>query len=226
MKKIFITIFALLSLGTTANAQSQTFRFTGDVNFQNLTVASVFGFDTLVGSVDGNFTVDANPRTRVEISNSIQDLVQFEYSNLNVNIGSQSFSYTGNITGDVTTSNIVRLIDRKGSNISGDFLQLIGNSDVSVGSTTITSFFVAFNSSADLITSAGINDIGAFTTIAPSNANPGGFGSSAGFARFANTSISAVSAIPEPATWLMMIIGFAVAGLQLKRRRFTHKHFA
>lgn len=33
-----------------------------------------------------------------------------------------------------------------------------------------------------------------------------------------NISVRQINAVPEPATWLMMILGFAIAGISLKRR--------
>jgi hypothetical protein len=88
-----------------------------------------------------------------------------------------------------------------------------------------------FNPIADLLTSDGSLDL--FNGLNPNGTwkvwiwddQIGNVGSIAGIS-LNITGVSGIAAVPEPATWAMMIGGFALAGLQMRRRKTATVSFA
>jgi hypothetical protein len=75
------------------------------------------------------------------------------------------------------------------------------------------------NSQATLNLATGTNYFAVVTGF-----DNGDFGAYELIARSDVGSVSLTSAIPEPATWLMMILGFAGVGLQLRRRNREYSY--
>lgn len=83
------------------------------------------------------------------------------------------------------------------------------------GATTLFSTGTAGGGVYSGFTFFGIDDIGSITGFRlDSAANPGGF-PSLGAISFADTA----GAVPEPATWALLILGFGVVGGAMRRRR-------
>ena len=107
--------------------------------------------------------------------------------------------------------------------IGGVFLNALGsgisqNGNANTGYTVTAApgtFFDAIRLSS-CSTSAVCNPIGLGTSFAGS-----GTGSVINFERQNSIQLAAVSAVPEPATWAMMLMGFGAMGVSLRRRRRT-----
>ncbi|UTW54376.1 PEPxxWA-CTERM sorting domain-containing protein [Kordiimonas sp. SCSIO 12610] len=233
MKKIYMSLASVLFIGTAVAAQNQTFRFQGEVG-------SIF--DTSPESIDlinfattftGQFTINIGTEafSSDRRSDSSRFLIQqssdYEFTNLTFRIGDQELSYQGNSD----QGNFLRVTENE--SFRGGFrrstsAQLLLGEDMGLSTSGISNLFFILGSTVNLPTSS----------TAPSRLmeilDSPLVGTGTGFISFQdnrsvslrNISYSLISGIPEPSTWLMMIIGFAVAGLQLKRRRFVSKQSA
>ncbi|UTW54384.1 PEPxxWA-CTERM sorting domain-containing protein [Kordiimonas sp. SCSIO 12610] len=227
MKKILLAIMVILSPFGIVNAQSATFELTADANFFNTSTAASFGFDGTQSVVNGAFVLSFSVNTTPFLTDT-PDPVTGEFNralygieSTIATIGNQTFTFGGGSSeriGIINNSFGTDFFDifvqgglRTGTfngitrNILLPSFQFVSRPDID----TIASPSI-FNFTADNYNSGARN----FTS---QTINIGGLGS----VRLQNHRISNVvftSAVPEPATWLMMIIGFAVLGLALKHR--------
>jgi hypothetical protein len=94
----------------------------------------------------------------------------------------------------------------------------VANVGASVGADPVAAIAAGFsNATIALAAGAYVVDFALFQDAIDVDTNQP-FSSGAAFFR-----VSTVSAVPEPATWLMMIFGFGLTGFALRRRRNTIK---
>lgn len=85
-------------------------------------------------------------------------------------------------------------------------------------------FYVGFDSLRDLLAAADYGDYGTIALTAADNAKGYAQIGGSGANSYAELSLDAITsqtagAVPEPATWMMMVAGFALAGTALRRPR-------
>jgi hypothetical protein len=217
---LIASILAIIAFGNITNAQSQTFNFEGNVIFDNLDVANLFGFeDTRFGTYNGSFSLDLS--ATVLSSKGIVGggaRAQYGYDSLTFSLGNQSLSATDFSfnTGKFEGLLITNLAEDR----QFDALAISSTEIFSIGSETLTSLVFGV-SGTNLINNTDATGINNFINISNSSLT-GTFQTSIGGGRLISPTISTVSAIPEPATWLMMIIGFAFTGLATRRRHLKH----
>jgi len=140
-------------------------------------------------------------------------------------IGSATYNFAGSFSG------LARAADAAGQGGTDLLYYMVEDTDVSLLPPGNTLFYVGFDTLRDVIGKGDYasNDVAGLTLadnakghvqIANRDAVTGSYGPST-FADLAVTSIRAQMAapVPEPATWAMMVTGFAMAGVALRRRR-------
>jgi hypothetical protein len=247
MRSILVAFATILTVSSASLAQTQTFNFSGVVDYQTAANASVFGFDAgTVGRFTASLVFD-NSQTSSDATlfamNPVGDTAaQYRYESFSLNIGNVSYSHTGPADLGFGVSDAVLIIDRATDSGSADQLTTVGNSDVAV-SPNLRIDATSFSSSGPFDRFSGAEaslftqDI--YNTLPEVVFGGGGLvlfstfdvfgnqifmsdplGDALSTIRLSEIQITSVtSAIPEPATWLMMIIGFAGVGLMIKRRR-------
>jgi hypothetical protein len=232
MKKLAIVILSIFGFSSLLNAQAQTFNFGGQVNFNNAEEATAFGLSSTVA--DFTFSVIFDTTQPSLLGDSAGDSQTFDFESVLYTIGDVTYGYTaggGNVLIDDGVEGVV--IDGA---TSSDSLGITGFEDVAISNTfSILSTSVFFGSDVaifDALNNASASNFnaGVFNAFGPGS---GSFslierdplsgsligGGAVDLSNITLTSVGAVSAIPEPATWLMMVFGFAGVGMTLKRRR-------
>ncbi|UTW56234.1 PEPxxWA-CTERM sorting domain-containing protein [Kordiimonas sp. SCSIO 12610] len=214
MKKLILTLFAVLLFGRMVNAQAQTFTFEGDITFQTAGLAQAAGFSSLTGRFDGEITIDIIGSATSSSIDSFGDAVaRYEYTSFSLNIGALSASYSGN----ASQNNVFDIIDRNSTGrFDTDQLNILAFENLSVPELDFILIVLAFEQP---ITSLSGTDLGQLTRFVDQEPRQGSgtLATSQGGASFSNVTLSTPSAVPEPATWLMMIFGFAISGFALRR---------
>jgi len=217
MKKLFLTVFAVVSLGTVANAQAQTFTFEGDAVFGNLSQAQLFGVNDLTSTFSGQVDFDLGAPGQVQVATPTAGFTSYAYTSLVLTLGTETFIYTGN----QSQGNIVGL---GFLGVGGpDLLNFNAGDDISFFVGTITNIGLNFNLPPNSISGQTLDQVSAFADV-PLFATSGAINFTngnipSGRVELENLTLSQVSTVPEPATWLMMIIGFAGVGLASRHRR-------
>jgi hypothetical protein len=212
MKKIFLGIMAAILFVPTAFAQTTTFH-TDFASFEGAALDFV-----LTPLIQSNLSLNDGT---FSILNSGTEIATFTPTSrpLNFNVGSgvptagtpiaggRGPSFTFTLNPGVTAFGIDVL----------DLGDEGGNARTPVTFSATTSSGASFDFRTDFVAPnaniffAGITSNEAISSVTFDN-------TSAEFVAFANLRTT-VAAVPEPATWLMMIFGFAGVGLSLKRRR-------
>ncbi len=147
------------------------------------------------------------------------------------NAQSVTFTLTGSRTATFTlddsipdsfTSNALTGDQIFFNNIAGSFGGMAGTADISFG----TNLLADLNIQSSNLGFTQLTGAGDLFSGDPANPifNTGTFSLSGGFTAGAATltiTRAAVAAVPEPATWAMMLIGFGAMGMSLRRRRRT-----
>ncbi len=172
----------------TANA-STTFELTGDAAMNSFGATSF----TASLSFDDEVADDSAPGQET-----------FEFSSLTFTLGTEVFNFGADIFNAVTIVDDNDLGDSvtvDASNLDFDTLFIFGIAD----------FF-----NPDVFTGTNLTNV---TNIGSLDQFSSSFTTASGeFIELSNIQASSVSAIPEPATWLMMIFGFGIVGLARKSR--------
>jgi hypothetical protein len=140
-------------------------------------------------------------------------------------IGAGTYNFAGSFSG------LARVSDAAGQGGTDLLYYMVEDTDLSLMPPGNTLFYAGFDTLRNVIGQADYtsNDVTGLTLadnakghvqIANRDAATGRYGAST-FADLAVTSIRAQVAapVPEPATWAMMVTGFAMAGVALRRRR-------
>lgn len=133
-----------------------------------------------------------------------------------LSIGSGSHAFMG------TRSGSARALDLAGNGGTDALHYMV--EDAGAASTGL--FYVSFDTLRDVLAAADYRSFGTLALTAADNAKGyaqiGGGGANS-YAELSLQTISArtASAVPEPATWAMMIAGFAVAGMAMRRARVS-----
>ncbi|KTT76360.1 PEPxxWA-CTERM sorting domain-containing protein [Sphingomonas endophytica] len=140
-------------------------------------------------------------------------------------IGSGTYNFAGSYSGTARATN------GAGKGGTDSLMYMVEDTNFALSPPDNTLFYVSFDTLRDLLGSADFTNASVvnLTTadnakgdvrITNRNAATGTYGPTT-FADLSVTSIraQAMSAVPEPATWAMMVAGFAVAGVALRRGR-------
>ncbi len=191
------------------------------VSGQLAITGSVFGFDfnptidrvRIVSNTNGNFVFNPNDGSLTGAPTTSPLAYAAGDPNAGANPGVSAAAYTTSAFGEPAASTQLYSIDTDldvltTQNNNGGVLMTVGELGMDLGSRT--SFDIvgneAFVFNGTSLFSADLNT-GALTMLG--NTDRSLFG------------IAAVSAIPEPATWAMMIIGFGAIGFMMRRRQQT-----
>ena len=118
-------------------------------------------------------------------------------------------SNTGTFDSDSLTSYNVRFQDSSGRNLTGGFLQDDFRYDISTNQIQFDISYDGSDSIADYRGGRGIVLNSTYST------------SSSAAPTITFTPDPVTSAVPEPASWAMMLLGVGIAGASLRRRRVT-----
>ena len=230
MKKILFGFAGAAALATSSQVSAQTVVQGQGPNFLTHISAStsntannvttVFGSTTGVGGADVRF-ISSNPITITDgngfasISDSalpgtftsliINPDPLFSALQFNLSLDTRSFlqvDFSSSLTGGL-------FVTALGSGISQN-----GNANTGYTITAAPGTFFDAIRLTSCVSATACNPIG--TSLAGS-----GNGSVINFERQNSIQLAAVAAVPEPATWAMMLMGFGAMGVSLRRRRRT-----
>lgn len=172
--------------------------FTGAANAQTFEITgTATNFDTDAVS---SFTATVSFEDSVSDDDSVPGQSAYDYSSLTFTLGTDVFNFAAAFANSVT------VVDDE---FFGDSVTVDANNDA-FDSLFITGFgFDAFTGTA----LSNITNLGSLDVTGSSFTSGGG-----DFYELSNIRASAVSAVPEPATWLMMVLGFGLVGFARKRR--------
>ncbi|UTW56186.1 PEPxxWA-CTERM sorting domain-containing protein [Kordiimonas sp. SCSIO 12610] len=234
MKKlIFAALLSVFSLGS-VHGQTTTFTFTGDAFFDTNEEMALFGASSTFEAFTAELIFDNNQSLADAFdvsSDPARDISNYNFISLAISVG--SVNYTVN-------SGRVTIIDGTVSAppLAGDQLAFGGSTNIALSefSTIRASNFSFSGSAIDVFSGIGANvfNAGNINSLDGSPFGSGGIiyltrdssGSIIGgdILEFGNIQLSSVvTAVPEPATWLMMIVGFALTGFALRRRERGQK---
>jgi hypothetical protein len=226
-------ILLAIILNISAANAVDTYRITGRI-LTTETEAALFG----VMSQDGvdflyEFNFDPN-NVSIVGSGSGSGVASHGYGYLSSTLS------IGNFVSSVgaTTSNAINVIDSNNTSFNGDRININDRRDFNVGGFERLSFNIDFGAgSPDPITGIIEGTIGAgsaqfvrtgLPNFAPTTNDPrpvfslNNFSTGqSSFLDITNIQTSLVSAVPEPSTWFMVIIGFSIVGLTIKRRKHS-----
>ncbi|UTW56071.1 PEPxxWA-CTERM sorting domain-containing protein [Kordiimonas sp. SCSIO 12610] len=205
MRKVIISlIFCFTFAGHQAFAAT-TFSFFGEADFGSREIAAQFGFfdGQTIASWRAQLIFDDDRRSNPAIMTSFSN-TYFQYENFTLTFeNNRSLMYTGDNT--VFNSSVSNVVLKQ---LRGGLRVFAGENRILPGGAIIDSIFIA---------GEGESGSPSFFDFRNSANNFGGITFTSGHQiDFFNISV------PEPSTWLMMIFGFGLSGLALKRRR----HFA
>ncbi|WP_308911691.1 PEPxxWA-CTERM sorting domain-containing protein [Pseudokordiimonas caeni] len=232
VRAAFAAVVLIGALSTGANAA--VYEFTGDALI-SADKAAYFGFSSMgTYSFHAKLTIDdPHPTSSFLIDSEYlhDELSFYEYSIFQWTLGNKSWEFYGGNTYD---QNQIVVIDGIEDRIYGtlDGLNVEGYEEVALPGITITgSALYAQNDNEHIFSGSDIAQLDNWNDIETTLVAPGlraggaiGIDLQPGYIGLYNVVMTrvdgSVSGIPEPATWLMMIMGFGLAGVAARRRRW------
>lgn len=226
MKYLFLVFCVAVAGWSGAASAAVNFHLEGDIAwYDSEALANKFGeSQSKMGtiSIDLEFsdylTDDDAVRTK---SYAYGNFAAYHYTSMKVTVGNQTWQYSGGI---VDPGNYAEIFDRTdGYEYGYEEINFNATEDVLTGNGLTVSYFNswAFAQGGDNISSTDIASIGSL--ISPAFETNGFFDTELGTVYFFKMSVTEITqigtpAIPEPATWLMMIMGFGLTGMAVRRR--------
>lgn len=252
MKKLFFAaLLSVLSLGA-ANAQTSTYIIEGRGEIYEQDVADLFGLtDPFMPGRDGRMQITSSFRSilKFDTSQTITDgidtsesptigtSVSYSYENVTFELGSRTLEFTTS----ESVSESLTIFDSTSDAVDTAGIRFMSNiKDFGVYGRIILG---APNRSSSFIDNADSVNLNRFTGSDITPVVETRFGRNPSFNTFGSVffggrddtsrggnffiteaQISLLTpTVPEPATWLMMIVGFGVSGLALRRRERGQK---
>ncbi|MEH3122969.1 MAG: PEPxxWA-CTERM sorting domain-containing protein [Sphingomonas phyllosphaerae] len=230
MKRVWVGAVAALTMAAPAAAAPTTVTVTGTV-MSGIDAGGQFGMAgaSLAGQpFSAIFTIDqATGSTVIETATSSYLAGMGAASPISavLTIGSGSYRFAG------THNGLVRTTDAAGNGGTDSTQFFVDDTDLSQKPNDNTLLSLGFDTLRNVLASA---EVGAVTVadlsladnakgvlkIANRDGTSGAFGTPTVADLSINTiRASVMSPVPEPATWAMMVAGFAMAGVALRRRR-------
>lgn len=230
MKRVWVGAIAALTMAVPAAAAPTTVTVTGTV-MSGIDAGGQFG--TTGASLAGQpfsaiFTIDpATGSTAIETATSSYLAGMGATSPISavLTIGSGSFSFTGSHNG------LARTTDAAGNGGTDSTLFFVDDTDLSQKPNDNTLLSLGFDTLRNVLSAPAFGGIAVSDLSLADNAkgvlkianrddSTGAFGTpTVADLSISTIRTSVVSPVPEPATWAMMVAGFAVAGVALRRRR-------
>ena len=224
------------------SAQAKTFTFVGDIDFNNVYGAGFFG---VTGTTMGTFTAllelddtltptsDGVLTNTVATSNFGYTQSIYTHAGLTWQVGDKTWTHNAGFSeGDVFLALDGNPTDYRFA--YRDQLTVGGESDyiLTPDLTVFDSSFRALEGSGAVLDGTGVDQLYKFNQVAAGINN--------GIIRFRDLSqdpqdqivdfnlsnirlVEQVSGVPEPSTWLMMIIGFGLVGVASRSRKILHR---
>ncbi|WCL54016.1 PEPxxWA-CTERM sorting domain-containing protein [Gimibacter soli] len=228
---------AVLAMGLSAGSQAavQTFNLTGNVEFWTEEAAASFGVvEGTVGRFDFSFDLDtALPPGYSTTMNTASDGTPFHHANYYGN------NFTGHLGNQQVTLDRVIVIVTDAKGYLGPYSDRVSidatvgfNADLGIYeplqlASGKSSHGMTFNVGMpfDSIDDFGIQHFLDFNSLGGTRyggtlGEGGNFAINSNFYQFTDIQLS-VAGVPEPATWLTLIMGFGLAGVAVRRRRLA-----
>lgn len=217
--KFFATLaICWAALGSAAWAQPATFTFHGDVEFENIETAHFFGSDSLQGAFSGSFKIDLSAPAIYELGIASS----YEFSTLKFNIGPRSFGYLG----DADLGHLLIV----GDNDQNDAITFYTSTEHEIENNTVQVSKLFFASGiGDLLDGTGLSVVPKFSGLDLGETSHGLLYTSLGdnYSYMSNLSLERsetvfpdrIATVPEPGTWLLMILGFSIVAWSIRCRR-------
>ncbi|WCL54399.1 PEPxxWA-CTERM sorting domain-containing protein [Gimibacter soli] len=223
LRRALLAGLAALALGGTAEAT--VYQFTGTVSFGgNDPLAAAFGAvtgDSFTALLDFDDSQTIVPDAIITLSGSGSDFsytrAYYDYDSFSWSLGSVSWAYNGSFfSGDWLTV----LDGDDGTSDVSDSLRVEGTSSnhAIAGGSITQSRIESYNWDETFLTTADASAIGAWNEVA-AGSNSGQIYTTIGTIRLSNISMTVLGGVPEPATWLMMIMGFGFVAVAARRRK-------
>lgn len=221
---------AALAIAAPAAAVPTTVTVTGNV-MSGFDPAGTFGAagTSLIGrAFSAIFTIDAKPGStsnETALSSYLAGRGAASPVGATLTIGSSTYRFAGSAGGSA------QVTDAAGKGGTDGAFYMVDDTDLSLAPPVDTVFYLGVDTLRNVLTRAADGSYAAsglsladnakgHVRIANRDATTGLYGATT-YADLAVTSIRAqvASAVPEPGTWAMMVAGFAMAGVALRRRR-------
>lgn len=204
-----VLLIALASAGVASVANAAAFNF-NTAPFAGSTALTTPGRQVVGGEIS------------IPVFDFANDVLGFDPSVFDIPTGISLFN---GVAGDIPTSGanfiVLRTFDGDGNPGNGN--QLAAGTAANLIADRITAtgagFFIYFNSGLDLPRLVYSTDLNSNTSDLKILARLTGLTGSAGREAMADFSAGNVAAVPEPATWAIMITGFGLVGVTVRRRR-------
>lgn len=230
MKRVWVGAVAALTMAVPAAAAPTTVTVTGTV-MSGIDAGGQFGMAgaSLAGRpFSAIFTIDqaaGSTLNETATSSYLAGMGAASPISAVLTIGSASFRFAGSQNG------LVRVTDAAGNGGTDSAMFFVDDTDLSQKPNDNTLLSLGFDTLRNVLSSPGFTAVAVsdlnlsdnakgVVKIANRDATTGAFGTPT----VADLSIETIRAtvtspVPEPATWAMMVAGFAMAGVALRRRR-------
>ena len=201
----FLAAVAAAGGTVTTNADFETPTTDGTVTTVNFSAASGAG----PGQGNTTFPILSGGEGKYVSSNFLQS----------IGAGTLTFTFASAVAGLGFTT--IDLFNPQGSNdISLSVFSGANGTGTLLGSTTAANFNFQSNFTYFMGFTSDSNNIGSFVLT-----NPGGASDVFGVDNIVSAKLSPVAAVPEPATWAMMLLGFGFVGGALRSTRNKKSRF-